>query len=122
MITSASSGVQSKAEQYLTHYIDTQAWLPRNMVFVNKAAFDKLAPAEKKAVLDAAKTAEDRGWQLSVEEMSIKTKALKDAGIKVIAPTPELRSGLAKIGETIAAEWAVAAGADGKAMLEAYRK
>jgi hypothetical protein len=54
--------------------------------------------------------------------MSIKTKALKDAGIKVTAPTSELKDGLAKIGGTIAAEWAAAAGADGKAMLEAYRK
>src|SRR5262249_17241843 len=47
MITSASSGVQSKAEQYLTHYIDIQAWVPRNMVFANKAAFDRLPSAEK---------------------------------------------------------------------------
>ncbi|HXD45947.1 MAG TPA: TRAP transporter substrate-binding protein [Pseudolabrys sp.] len=122
MITSASSGVQSKAEQYLTDYIDTQAWLPRNMVFVNKAVFDRLTPAERKAVLDAAKAAEDRGWRMSIDEMSIKTKALKDAGIKVTAPTSELKDGLAKIGGTIAAEWAAAAGADGKAMLEAYRK
>ena len=42
MMTSASSGVQSKAEQYLTYYVDTQAWLPRNMVFANKAAFNRL--------------------------------------------------------------------------------
>ena len=42
MITSASTGVDTKAQDYLTHYIDTQAWLPRNIVFVNKAAFDKL--------------------------------------------------------------------------------
>ncbi len=41
MITSASSGVQSKSEEYLTHYIDTQAWLPRNMVFASKAAFER---------------------------------------------------------------------------------
>ena len=58
MITSASTGVDTKAQDYLTHYMDTQAWLPRNIVFVNKAAFDKLTPAEQKAVKDAAKTAE----------------------------------------------------------------
>ena len=65
MITSASTGVDTKAQDYLTHYIDTQAWLPRNIVFVNKAAFDKLTPAEQKAVTDAAKAAEERGWKLS---------------------------------------------------------
>jgi TRAP-type C4-dicarboxylate transport system substrate-binding protein len=122
MITSASTGVDTKAQDYLTHYMDTQAWLPRNIVFVNKVAFDKLSPAEQKAVKDAAATAEERGWKLSIEEMSIKTNALKAAGIKVLPPTPELKAGLDKIGQTIAAEWEKQAGADGAAILAAYRK
>ena len=122
MITSASTGVDTKSQDYLTNYIDTQAWLPRNIVFVNKAAFDKLTPAQQKAVTDAAKAAETRGWKMSVEEMTIKTKALKAAGIKVTEPTPELKAGFAKIGDTIAGEWAKAAGADGAAMLAAFRK
>lgn len=122
MITSASTGVDTKSQDYLTHYIDTQAWLPRNIVIVNKTAFDKLSAAEKKAVTDAAKAAEDRGWKLSIEEMTIKTKALKDAGIKVLPPSPELKAGLAKIGSTIASEWEKSAGPDGAAMLAAYKK
>ena len=122
MITSASTGVDTKAQDYLTHYIDTQAWLPRNIVFVNKEAFDKLTAAEKKAVTDAAKVAEDRGWKASIEEMTIKTAALKAAGIIVLPPTPALKSGFAKVGDTIAAEWEKSAGADGAAMLAAFRK
>jgi TRAP-type C4-dicarboxylate transport system substrate-binding protein len=122
MITSASTGVDTKSQDYLTHYIDAQAWLPRNIVFVNKEAFDKLSAAEKKAVTDAAKTAETRGWKMSVEEMTIKTAALKAAGIIVLPPTPELKAGLAKIGATITAEWEKSAGADGAAMLAAFRK
>jgi TRAP-type C4-dicarboxylate transport system substrate-binding protein len=122
MITSASSGVQSKAEEYLTHYIDTQAWVPRNMVFANKAAFDRLSSAEQRALIEAAKMAEERGWKLSVEEMTIKTKALKDAGIVVLAPSPQLATGLAKIGATIAKEWVASAGPDGEALLAAYGK
>jgi len=122
MITSASSGVQSKAEQYLTHYMDTQAWVPRNMVFANKSAFDRLSVTEQKALTEAAKMAEERGWKLSVEEMTIKTNALKDAGIVVLAPSPQLETGLAKIGARIAKEWVAFAGADGQAMLAAYGK
>jgi TRAP-type C4-dicarboxylate transport system substrate-binding protein len=122
MITSASSGVQTKAEEYLTHYMDTQAWLPRNMVFANKDAFDHLSVAEKTALVGAAKLAEERGWKLSVEEMTTKTKALKDAGIVVLAPSPQLKSGLAKIGDTIAKEWAASAGGDGETILAAYKK
>lgn len=122
MITSASTGVDTKAQDYLTHYIDTQAWLPRNIVFVNKAAFDKLKPEEQKAVLEAAKAAEARGWAASREEMKIKTDALRAAKIIVMDPSADLKSGLSKIGETIAAEWVATAGADGKAMLDAYKK
>jgi TRAP-type C4-dicarboxylate transport system substrate-binding protein len=122
MITSASTGVDTKAQDYLTHYIETEAWLPRNIVFVNKEAFDKLTDAQKKAVTDAAKVAEERGWKASVEEKDVKTQALKDAGIKVLKPTPELKSGLSKIGATIAQEWEKSAGADGAAMLAAFRK
>jgi TRAP-type C4-dicarboxylate transport system substrate-binding protein len=122
MITSASTGVDTKAQDYLTHYHDIQAWLPRNMVFVNKETFDKLSAVEKKAVMDAARAAEERGWKASIEEMTIKTKALRDAKIIVLPPSAALKAGLAKIGETITAEWVASAGADGKAMIEAYRK
>jgi TRAP-type C4-dicarboxylate transport system substrate-binding protein len=122
MVTSASSGVQSKAEQYLTHYIDMQAWVPRNMVFANKAAVDRLSAAEKQALVESASAAEERGWKLSVEEMTIKTNALKNAGILVLAPSEQLKTGLAKIGGAISREWAASAGTDGEAMLAAYRK
>lgn len=122
MITSASTGVDTKAETYLSHYHDTQAWLPRNVVFVNKAAFDKLSAAQRQAVTAAAKVAEERGWKLSAEEMTIKTAALKAAKIIVLPPGDALRSGFAKIGETITGEWAASAGAEGKAILEAYKK
>ncbi len=121
MITSASSGVQSKAEEYLTHYYDTQAWLPRNMVFVNKQAFAALTERQQQAVLAAAAAADERGWKLSVEEMKIKTDALRAAKIIVVPPSDALRQGLTGIGATIASEWAASAGADGAAMLAAYR-
>jgi len=122
MITSASTGVQSKAEEYLTHYYDTQAWLPRNVVFMNKKTYDALSADQRKAVTAAAKVAEERGWKASIEEMTIKTAALKKAGIKVQPPSPALRDGLRKIGKTLSDDWVKSAGADGKAMLDAYAK
>lgn len=122
MITSPSTGVDSKAWDFLTHYHDTQAWLPRNMVFVNKAAYDKLSAAEKKALADAAKAAEERGWAASAEETKSKTQLLRDNKITVVTPSEALKKGFAEIGAKIAAEWEASAGADGKALLSAYRK
>jgi TRAP-type C4-dicarboxylate transport system substrate-binding protein len=122
MITSPSTGVDSKAWDFLTHYHDTQAWLPRNMVFVNKEAFDKLTADQKKALTDAAKAAEERGWKASSEETASKTKILKDNKITVVTPSDALKKGFGDIGAKIAAEWEATAGADGKALLATYRK
>jgi hypothetical protein len=66
--------------------------------------------------------AEERGWKMSLEEMTVKTTALKAAGIKVMPPTADLKAGLSKIGATIASEWEKSAGADGAAMLAAFKK
>lgn len=121
MITSPSTGANTQVWDFLSHYADVQAWLPRNMVFVNKAAFDALSEDQRKAVLQAAAKAEERGWEASKKETQQKTEELAENGITVYKPSDELREGLAKIGETMAEEWAEKAGAQGKAILEAYR-
>lgn len=121
-ITSASTGVNSKFWDFLTHYHDTQAWLPRNIVVANKAAFDKLSPEHKKALTEAAAAAETRGWTASAEDAKIQNKVLLDNKIVFVTPTPELKSGFAEIGKTIATEWEKNAGADGAAILSAYNK
>ncbi|MDV6225011.1 TRAP transporter substrate-binding protein [Nitratireductor aquimarinus] len=121
MVTSPSTGANSKVWDFLSHYSDAQAWLPRNMVFVNKAAFDALPEDQQAAVLEAAATAETRGWEASVKETEDKTRILKDNGITVTAPSAGLKEGLAAIGAEMSAEWAEKAGDEGKAVLDAYR-
>jgi len=122
MITSPTTGADSKAWDYLTHFHHTQAWLPRNAVVVAKAAFDKLSDAEKKAVLDAAKAAETRGWAMSAAETDEKIKVLALNKITIVQPSAALKQGFAEIGKTMTGEWETAAGADGKALLAAFRK
>lgn len=122
MMTSPSTGVDSKAWDFLKFYYDAQAWLPRNVVFVNKAAWDKLTPEQQKAIQTAAAAAETRGWKASEEETASKTKALADNGIKVAPPSPELKAGLEAFGKTMAAEWEKSAGEEGKAILAAFSK
>lgn len=121
MITSPSTGVDTKAWDFLTHYHDLRGWQPRNIVFVNKAAFDKLPADQQKALLTAAAAAETRGWAASEKETESKTKLLSDNKITVVTPTPALRDALVKIGAAMTAEWEKAAGADGAALLKAYR-
>ena len=42
--------------------------------------------------------------------------------MKVLPPSPELMAGFKKIGETLTEDWIKRAGAEGQAVVEAYRK
>ncbi len=119
-ITSPATGVDSQFWDFLEYYHDTQAWIPRNMVIVSTAAFEALDDATREALLEAAATAEERGWASSEEVTVSATEELAANGINVIVPSDELRTGFQEIGAQIAAEWAEEAGESGAAVLEAY--
>jgi TRAP-type C4-dicarboxylate transport system substrate-binding protein len=121
-MTSGATGVDSKLFEHLKFYYDTEAWLPKNAVLVNKAAFDGLDAATRQAVLKAAADAEVRGWAAS-RKVNVDTLArLRTEGMQVLPPSPQLKADLAKVGETMLKEWVERAGADGKTLLDAFRK
>jgi TRAP-type C4-dicarboxylate transport system substrate-binding protein len=121
-MTSGSTGYDSKAWESMTHFYDTQAWIPKNVTFVNKAAFDALDKPTQDAVLKAAAVAEDRGWKLAEEKAAWYLDQLKANKMQVLPPPPALKSGLEKVGEQLTADWTKKAGADGEAVIAAYKK
>ena len=121
MITSPSTGANAKAWDFTTHYIDTQAWLPNNIVVVNTEALEALSEEERAAVLDAAAAAEARGLEMSQAETAAKIGELEAGGMIVSQPTEALSAKLKEVGETMTAEWEASAGDAGKAVVEAYR-
>ncbi len=121
MITSPSTGANAKAWDFVKYFHHTQAWLPKNMVIVNARAFARLPEDVQKAVQEAARRAEERGWQMSMKETEDKINVLRKNGMVVVTPTPALMAGLKKIGERMTAEWLRTAGPDGEAILKAYR-
>jgi TRAP-type C4-dicarboxylate transport system substrate-binding protein len=121
-ITSGATGYDTKAWEVVKNYYDTQAWLPKNIVFANKAAFDALDKPSQQALLKAAADAEARGWKTSEEKNKWYLEQMAKNGMNVAAPSAQLKSDFRKIGETMTAEWMSSAGADGKAVVDAYRK
>ncbi|MEL6920533.1 MAG: TRAP transporter substrate-binding protein [Pseudomonadota bacterium] len=121
MITSPSTGASSQAWDFVSNYIDTQAWLPKNMVVVNKQAFDALPEDQQSALLAAAAEAETRGWDMSASETAAKIAVLTENGMTVSQPSEALKSQLLEIGSTMVAEWLETAGDEGKAIVDAYR-
>ncbi len=122
MITSASTGVNSTAWDYLSHYYDVAAFLPKNVVVVNQRSFDALDEATQNAILEAAAQAEQRGWELSREDRIKQTQALADNGIAVSTGSEELRAALLEIGAQMAQEWSQEAGQQGVEILEAFNQ
>lgn len=120
MITSPSTGVSSKAWDYLSYFHHTQAWIPKNVVVVNRAAFEDLSSATQKAVLSAAAKAEARGWEMSRSETDEKIAVLKQNGVNIITPSASLMASLKEFGATMSAEWAEKAGDEGQALLKKF--
>ena len=122
LISSAQSGVDYKAWESVKFFYDVQAWLPKNMVFVNKAAFNALDKAAQGALLAEAKKAEEAGWASSQATAEATKKTLAANGMKVLQPSPALVGELNKIGQQMLDEWLATAGADGKTVIDAFRK
>ncbi len=121
-MTSGATGYDSKAWEVVKNFYDTQAWLPKNVVFVNRKAFDALDKATQSALLKAAAAAEERGWKTSAEKTKWYLEQLAKNGMNVQPPSAGLKADFRKIGETMTAEWLKTAGPDGKAIVEAFRK
>ncbi|WP_199088015.1 TRAP transporter substrate-binding protein [Bosea sp. ASV33] len=121
-MSSGGTGYDSKVWESLDHFYDVQAWIPKDATFVNKAAFNALDKATQDAILKAAATAEERGWKMWQEKAGWYLDQLKAKGMKVQAPSPELSAGFKKAGEQLTADWLKKAGAEGQAIVDAYKK
>ena len=120
-MTSGSTGWDTKTYEYIKKFYDTQAWLPKNAVIMNKKAFDQLSEKSQKAVLQAGEKAEKAGWALSQEKTQWYLDQLAKNGMSIIKPSDELMKGLDKVGETMLAEWIKRAGPDGQKVIDTYR-
>jgi TRAP-type C4-dicarboxylate transport system substrate-binding protein len=122
MVTSPSTGVDSQAWDYVNHFTEISAWIPKNIVVVNKRAFRRLDKASQEIILDAAANAESAGWA-GVAARAAKDKATLIAnGMTVSQPSPELIKELKTIGKTMSDEWKAEAPKDVAAILYNYEK
>jgi TRAP-type C4-dicarboxylate transport system substrate-binding protein len=121
-MSSGSTGYDSKTYEHIKNWYNTQAWLPKNAVIMNVAAFNALDKPTQDAVLKAAADAETRGWKLSEEKNQWYVDQLKAKGMNIMQPSAQLSGELKKIGDTMLNDWLAKAGADGKAIVDAYRK
>ena len=122
MITSPTTGKNKKIwENGVGYFYDIAAWFPKNMIIVNKDAWDKLDADTQKLVMKEAALAERKGWDLSKKGNVADKKALADAGMKVGKVNSALQKHFQEVGATMAKEWAERAGSRGASVLAAYK-
>ncbi len=121
MITSPTTGKNKKIwENGVGYFYDIAAWFPKNMVIVNKDAWNKLDGATQKLLKSEAAKAEKKGWALSKKGNRDDKKALANAGMKVGKVNSALKKHFEGVGATMSKEWADRAGSRGQAVLAAY--
>ncbi len=121
-MSSGSTGFDTKTYEHIKYFYDTQAWIPKNAVLVNKKAFEALDKPTQDALLKAAAEAETRGWKISEEKNDFYKKALAEKGMKIMAPPAKLTADLKQVGSTMLDDWLKKAGPDGKALVDAFNK
>jgi TRAP-type C4-dicarboxylate transport system substrate-binding protein len=122
MITSSATGTSTKAWEFVSNYYKTSAFHPKNAVVVNTRAFKRLPKDQQNAVMSAAQLAEPRGWAMSKQREKDGDATLAKNGMTLHEPDAAMKAAFAKVGAQMAKEWEAKAGADGQAILKAYKK
>jgi TRAP-type C4-dicarboxylate transport system substrate-binding protein len=121
-MSSGSTGFDTKTYEHIKYWYDTQAWLPKNAVIVNKAAFDALDAPTRQVLLKAAADAEVRGIAASKRTNTDSLDKLKANGMQIVPPSAQLKADMKKVGETMLKEWLDKAGPEGKQLVDAFQK
>ena len=121
-MSSGSTGYDTKTYEYIKYWYDTQAWLPKNAILVNKAAFDALDKPTQAALLKAGAEAETRGWALSKQKNGEYAELLTKNGMHIMKPSAQLTADMKKVGDIMLKEWLQKAGPEGQAVVDAYKK
>ena len=119
-VSSGSTGYDRKVWEHLTHFYEVNAWLPRNYVFVNKKAWNKLSKENQNIIRGVAMMTEAAGTARSEQLSGWYINQLAANGMKVQVAEGQLRADLESIGKTMSDEWIKDAGSNGKKIVEAY--
>ena len=120
MISSGSTGYDRKLWEHVNYFYDVRAWLPRNMVMVNKKAWGNLDEATQQIIKDAAATAETNGWAKAEELADWYIAQFTENGMTVADTSDELVADFQAAGEQLRSEWLERAGERGQAIVDAY--
>lgn len=120
--TSPTTAADMSSWQFVSHYLKTDAWLPKMMIFVREDAFQTL-PADIQEQLQAtALEVEKWGWEMSEKLVTEAEQKLADGGMTITRPDEAFSEQLRAVGATMTEEWLASAGEEGRAIIEKLRQ
>lgn len=121
MLTSSATGMDLRAWDFVSHFYDVRAFIPKNIVIVNERVFQRLPEAQRHALMHAGERAERAGWELSWALTGYQTRMLARRGVTVVQDIdPRLRRELTDVGQQITEEWLARAGKEHAQIIETY--
>jgi TRAP-type C4-dicarboxylate transport system substrate-binding protein len=120
MVTSAATGVQSRAWEFSTYLTNMRAFMPKNAIIVNERAWQRLPDAVRNAMTSQAALAEQRGWELSAKAETEAVEELRKNGMTVVEPSASLAADARQIGGKLSEEWIKKSGATGRQIIRTY--
>ncbi|MCP5036823.1 MAG: TRAP transporter substrate-binding protein [Rhodobacteraceae bacterium] len=121
MVSSGSTGYDRKIWESLNYFYEVDAWLPRNYVMVNSDVWSGTSEANQNVIRGCAELAEYTGTWRSKEYTGFTLQGLRDGGMTVGPASEQMVGELKEIGVTMTTEWLEAAGAEGQAIIDAFK-
>lgn len=123
VLTSAEGGVSSKFWDLLSHFNEYNYSSPLNMVHMNADAYNSLPTDLKKAIMDAAKAANDFAWNAAKGRVKKNYTTMKSHGMTIVTDVPDtLLNALSEAGKPAADQWLKKMGPEGQKILDEYHK
>src|SRR5699024_1294495 len=112
----------TQAWDYAEYFYDVKAWIPKNLVIMNKEAFDELPDAPQDAVMEAADRARERSWSIVQDILERAVRELKEQGMTIVEPGDEIMQEFREVGEELTRQGKGEAGERGIGALNAYHE
>lgn len=120
LFTSPQTGIDIQAWDNTKYFTYAGAIFSKNAVVVSEKAFASLSAADQAAVLEAAKKAELRGWEMSAETTAEQIKTLTTNGMTATKAPPEVTERMQEIGLEMMKTWRKDASPEAIAVLDRY--
>ena len=118
--TSASSGVDGKFWEFLTHMYPTSHVWSSNMISVNLDAWNDLTDGQRNAIEAAARMLEPVFWQVSKAEDAAKSKILNERGVAMGHVSAAMLAEMQAATEPMLAEALAELGDEGQAIIDGF--